>query len=276
MDLLVLDLDGTILDPEGALPPRVESAIAEVRERGVWILLATGRRFRTALPAARKLELRGPIVVNNGAIVKEIETGETLHHDYLPAELYPQAIEVLREAASPMVYVDAYPGPIDIVTGPRERAHPFQTEYLDDNLPHCRFVDDLDTPPGEPVIMVSTMGDARQLAALGEKVHAAFGPRVRTHSLINKNYRGQILELLSPGSGKWSMVRRVAEARGVAPERISAVGDDRNDVEMIRNAGVGIAMGNAVPEAKAAADFVTGSNAECGVAEAIEYLSLRG
>ena len=72
-----------------------------------------------------------------------------------------------------------------------------------------------------------------------------FGDRLRTHTLINKNYQGLILELLSPMSGKWPALEAVAAEADVAPEEIIAVGDDTNDIEMIRRAGLGIAMGNA-------------------------------
>ena len=90
--------------------------------------------------------------------------------------------------------------------------------------------------------------------------------------LASQQYRGQILEFFAPGSGKWQALRRVADTAGIAPEQIAAVGDDNNDVGMIRGAGFGIAMGNAVAAAKAAADTVVGSNAEAGVVEAIELV----
>ncbi len=274
IELLALDLDGTALDPEGKLRPTVRDAIVAAQERGVWVVLATGRRFRTALPAARDLGLCGPVVVNNGVLVKDIDSAATLHQHYLSRDLYVEVVEMLREAVSPMVYVDAFPEPVEIVIEPRERAHPFQQEYLRDNVENCRVVTDLVAPPPEEVILISTMGEDEALRRLREKVHERFGERVRTNSLVNKNYRGHILELLAPASGKWAMLERLAQARGIHPQRIAALGDDRNDVEMIRRAGVGIAMGNAIAEAREAADWVTGSNDEDGVVEALERLEL--
>jgi hypothetical protein len=147
--------------------------------------------------------------------------------------------------------------------------HEFQREYLNDNTAFFRTIDDLHAEPRSDVIMVSTMGDEATLGALREEAREQFGSRVRTHSLINKNYRGMILEFLSPRSGKWAALSAIAAEAGVAAEQIIAVGDDTNDIEMIRNAGLGIAMGNAAAEVKQAADHVVRSNAEGGVVEAI-------
>ncbi|MBW2715537.1 MAG: HAD hydrolase family protein, partial [Deltaproteobacteria bacterium] len=128
--------------------------------------------------------------------------------------------------------------------------------------------------PRSDVIMVSTMADDATLTEMCEEAREEFGDRIRTHTLINKSYQGLILEFLSPLSGKWAALEAVAAETGVKPEEIIAVGDDTNDIEMIRNAGLGIAMGNAAPAVKQAADRVVRSNAEGGVVEAIEKVLL--
>jgi Cof subfamily protein (haloacid dehalogenase superfamily) len=272
--LLALDLDGTILDPYGKLSDGVRRAVAAAGRRGLWVVVCTGRRFRTALPPARALALTGSIVVHNGVLVKDIESGRTELSRYLPADLYPELLALLREAGPPLVYVDTYHDQTDILTEQRDRAHPFQNEYLDDNPEYTRVVDDLAASTRDDVIMLSTMANAEALEELRERAHAHLGDRVTSHLLMNKVYRGHILEFLSPGSGKWPTLRRLAAREGIAPEEIAAVGDDDNDVEMIREAGLGIAMGNAVAAARAAADVVVRSNAEGGVVEAIERVLL--
>jgi hydroxymethylpyrimidine pyrophosphatase-like HAD family hydrolase len=92
---------------------------------------------------------------------------------------------------------------------------------------------------------------------------------------MNKNYQGYILEILQAGVSKWQALQQLAAQQDIAPDEIIAVGDDHNDLDMIRYAGLGIAMGNAVPEVKAAADAVTGSNAEDGLVQALEHFILR-
>jgi hypothetical protein len=272
--ILALDIDGTILDPYGKLPTAVRDAVAAARRSGLWVVLCTGRRFRTALPWALELELEGAIVVNNGTLVKDIQSGETLRHAYLPIDEYAPVISFVRRRGSPLVYVDTYHEHVDLITERCSKTHAYQREYLNDNTDFFQLVDDLHDQPRSDVIMVSTMADETTLTAMCGEALEEFGERLRTHTLINKSYQGLILELLSPMSGKWSALEAVAAEADVAPEEIIAVGDDTNDIEMIRRAGLGIAMGNAASEVKRAADRVVRSNAEGGVAEAIDKVLL--
>jgi Cof subfamily protein (haloacid dehalogenase superfamily) len=268
--ILALDIDGTILDPYGKLPAAVRDAVAAARRRGLWVVLCTGRRFRTALPWALELKLEGSIVVNNGTLVKDIQSGETLRHAYLPIDEYAPVISFVRGRGSPLVYVDTYHERIDLITERCSETHAFQRDYLRDNTEFFQTIDDLHDQPRSDVIMVSTMADDATLTEMCEEASREFGDRIRTHTLINKSYQGLILEFLSPLSGKWAALEAVAAEAGVKPEEIIAVGDDTNDIEMICNAGLGIAMGNAAPAVKQAADRVVRSNAEGGVVEAIE------
>src|SRR6266511_3214288 len=128
--LLALDVDGTLLDPAGELRPAVQEAVMAVQQRGLRVVLCTGRRFRTAL------QLDGPLVVHNGALVKDLASGQTLQQSYIAAEMYHPALALLRRLSTPMMYVDAFHENVDILTESMERAHPFQREYLEDQLAH--------------------------------------------------------------------------------------------------------------------------------------------
>jgi len=272
--LLALDLDGTLLDPYGNLPDAARSAVADARGAGIEVVICTGRRFRTAQPLMRQLHLDGPVVVNNGAIVKDLATERTLHHAYIEDEVYPEVLEVVRAAGSPLVYVDEFELSIDILMESGRFTHPYQVAYIEDHSEHCRVVDDLGSHGQRDVIMVSMMADEATLTPLREQAMSALADRIETHVIWNKNYEGQILEFFSPLSGKWNALKRVAADAGIAPKEIAAVGDDNNDVSMLREAGLGIAMGNAVDEAKRAANVVVRSNAEGGVVEAIRRVLL--
>ena len=274
--MLALDLDGTVLDPYGALTDGVRRAVTTAREHGLRVVLCTGRRYRTALPHAVDLGLDGPIVVHNGVLVKDIASGETREHRYLPAEIRPEILSIIREAGTPLFYVDDVGDGIDLFTEREESAHPYQREYLAEAaIDNCQIVDDVGSVERHDVVMITTMGDAKTLKKLRENTGRSLGERVKNHSIINKNFQGEILEFLAPGVSKWAALESVARAEGIRRFEIAAVGDDTNDVEMLHNAGLGIAMGNAVRAAKSASDLVVRSNAEGGVIEAIERVILK-
>ena len=90
--LVAIDLDGTALDPSGAIRPSVQRSIERVRARGVRVVIATGRRFRTGGPFAEQLGLTGASVFHHGALVKDVETGATRVRRELPGDLYRAAV----------------------------------------------------------------------------------------------------------------------------------------------------------------------------------------
>jgi len=272
--LLALDVDGTLLDPHGTLRPAVHQAVTATKQRGLHVTLCTGRRFRTALPIAQTLELEHPLIVHNGALVKDPASGDTLQQRYMPHDVYHQGLALLRRLSTPMVYIDAFHEHVDILTESIEQAHPLQRAYLQDNLEHCHIVTDIDTPPLQGVVMMSIMADEPSLHTLRAQIVAALGERVRVNILASKIYGGHILEILHPAVSKWQALQQLAARMGIAPEAIVAVGDDHNDLEMIRHAGLGIAMGNAPPAVQAVADYVTGSNAEDGLTQALAHFVL--
>jgi Cof subfamily protein (haloacid dehalogenase superfamily) len=273
--LLALDADGTVLDPAGQLRPAVQQAVTRVQQRGLRVVLCTGRRFRTARPLAQALGLNDPLVVHNGALVKELASGATLYQCYMSTDVCQQALALLGQIGAPMVYVDAFHEQVDILIEAMERAHPFQRAYLQDNVTHCRVIHDIAAPPPYGVLMMSVMADEGSLRALRPQIAQALGTQARVNLLINKNYQGYILEILHPTVSKWAALRDLAAQQGIAAEEIMAVGDDENDLEMIRHAGLGIAMGNAAAGVKAVAAYVTGSNADDGLVHALNRFVLQ-
>lgn len=267
--LLALDIDGTILDPDREIRETARKAIGEALRRGLRVVLCTGRRYRSALPIARSLGLPGPIVVHNGALVKDTGDGRTLEATYLATSLQAEIRAVLRTHGAPLVYVDGWPDE-DLLTERRGSVHPHQAGYLDHYGALCRHVADLDAAPRTDALMISVVADADAIGALHPRALRALGDRVRAHALQNPDSGAHSLEILAPGTGKWAALSRIAAAEGISPQEIAAVGDDNNDVDLVGHAGLGIAMGNAVPDVRAVADLVVAGNDRDGVAEAID------
>lgn len=273
--LLALDVDGTTVDPDGQLRPAVIRAVAAAQASGLQVMLCTGRRFRTALPVAQALNLTDPMIVHNGALVKDPDSGQTLYHCYLPSEVYNQALALLSQISSPMLYIDAFHDGVDIITANSTQAHPFQRAYLQATEPHCQLVNDISAPPLQGAVMMSIMTEERRLHDFRGEVQSALGTQAHVNVLANKSYQGSILEVLHASVSKWRTLEQFATQQGISADQIIAIGDDANDLDMIRHAGLGIAMGNAIEAVKAVADHVTLSNADEGLAHALEHIVLR-
>jgi Cof subfamily protein (haloacid dehalogenase superfamily) len=273
--LLALDVDGTLLDPVGEIRPTVRQAVLAAQAGGLKVVICTGRRFRTARVVAEELGLTGSLVVHNGALIKDFTSGATLHYSYLPSHVYHQGLALLSQVSAPLVYIDAFHEHIDILTSSLDRAHPFQQAYVQATAAHCRISGNMDTLPLHGVVMLSIMADVASLSAVRDRVETALGQHVRVNLLANsQKYQGHILEIIHPSVSKWQALQQLAVQEGIAPAQIVAVGDDWNDLEMIRHAGLGIAMGNAPDGVKAIADYVTASNAEDGLAQALDHFVL--
>ncbi|ETX01838.1 MAG: hypothetical protein ETSY1_05775 [Candidatus Entotheonella factor] len=273
--LLALDVDGTVLDPEGQIRPAVQRAVAAAQAHGLQVMLCTGRRFRSARTVAQSLGLTHPLIVHNGALVKALDSGQTLYHCYLSPDVYQAGLDLLSQVSSPMLYIDAFHDGIDIITASSDQTHPFQQAYLQAVQPHCQMVTDISDPPLQGVVMMSIMAEESRLQAFRSDVQATLGSQAHVNVLANKSYQGSILEILHPSVSKWQALQQFASQQGIAASQIVAIGDDANDLEMIRGAGLGIAMGNAIDAVKAVADHVTLSNAEEGLAHALEHIVLK-
>lgn len=268
--LLALDLDGTLLGPEGRLSERNVEAVAAARAAGVTVVVCTGRRFRTTAWVLERLGLEGPAVVHNGVLTKSGASGQTLASHYLAPDVYAHALALMRRFAPPIVYVDRYHQGLDMLVEPVERCHAYQASYLADYTAEHLVVESLDDAPGHDVIMMSLMAGEPELAELRAHLDAHLGEAAHTNFLMNKNYSGCILEVTSSRASKWTALHALAAAEGIEDSEIMAIGDDRNDLAMLAAAGLGIAMDNAVDAVKSVAGATTRSNAEDGVAWAIE------
>lgn len=259
--LLALDLDGTTLGTKLDINPAVAQAIAAAQAHGVRVTIATGRMFGSTVPYARQLNIHDPVICYQGALIRDPNTGEIFQHVVTPGDLAAEAIEMLsaRDIFT-IAYIDErlcvakqrpeldqyllwHPEGIEVVIDPelaalaRERS---PTKLL--------FV-------SEPAIV------ERETAWLAEHFAGRLST-VRSHALFG--------ELTAPGVSKGAALAALAARLGIAREQVIAIGDHENDLPMIEWAGLGLAMGNAIPAAHAIADAVIPSVEQAGVAWAIE------
>jgi hypothetical protein len=272
--MLVADLDGTILNSRDELTPTTVAALQRCQAAGCRVILATGRCYRTALPVIRQLGLANPVICNNGSLIKNSTDDATLESFTFTPALLSRLVEAIGSAGqSACLHVDGYAENLDFAFLPGQRVGP-QTERL---LEHFRGgYSTISAADGHGVfercLAVSVAGSQEALEHCQRGVEAVLAGEVRTLIITAPNFQLRLFEAFPPQVSKWAAALRVAQAAGIAREEIMAVGDDVNDVEMVREAGLGMAMGNAVAAVKAVADHVALTNDQDGLAAALKEL----
>ncbi len=272
--LLAIDIDGTLVNSREELTPATQGALARAGRAGIHLVLATGRRYSRTLHLVEPLGISVPLVTASGALVKDPRDHCTLYCAEFDPEVLHRALAIVAQAGfEPVVCADTYALGFDFyLARGGGTASAELGEYLRLN-PGCeRLWPELvaDPPPG--VFAAFAMGTKDQMLALEGTLAAQLDETISTHVLRSPKYSGFMCEIAPGGVTKWSAIRRLAAGWGIAEHEICAVGDDVNDIPMIDAAGLGIAMGNALPEVKAAADRIAPSQEDDGLVKVVEWL----
>lgn len=267
--MIALDCDGTLLDPTGRVRPAVSAAVREAMQRGVLVTLATGRRFDSAQAIAREVGVELPLVLHGGTVIQDSETGEVLYEDVMEPALLSRVVdEVLGEGQQPVLYTSPAAGG-SLISGPPERDNAATASYLGHQLRVQRLpYEELRT--GRHVISVGVFEDNDVLRGLYDRLGR--WPEVKVllwepdPMYPDAMY---LLDILNVGCSKAKALEQLAQRYGIRMYEVMAVGDQINDFEMLEAAGLGVAMGNAIPLLQDRANVVVGTNDEDGVAEAI-------
>lgn len=271
--LLAIDIDGTLVNRNDELTPAVCAALRRAAAAGVRLVLATGRRYSRALPLVEPLGVEAPIVSASGALIKDALDHRTLHQASFERTSLLQALEITaRRGFDAVLYADTFADGFDFYVRSLWVDEPLLAEYLELN-PNCsREVPALMTNPPAGIFAGFAMGTRAQMLDLHEALQAALPEKLYTHVLRSPRYSGYMCEIAPAGATKWSGIRRLADDWGIRSEEICAVGDDVNDLPMVIESGLGIAMANAVDELKLAADRIAPSNDEDGLVEVVRWI----
>lgn len=281
MRLLALDVDGTLLNSQGAISERTRRAVLAAEERGVVVVLATGRRRRSAMPIAQRLGGNPLLLVSQGAALWRGD--ELLYHRHLPAGAARKAVETCRACGCvAMVFSHASLADIIWVDGDwtqHERLRGYVARNDQSVRPYGDGCEALARDPVQVVVLDAvdrlTALDAALTASVDGHAGAAAQPRWRVIFSRTMLATGGAIEILHPGTSKAAALEHLCTVLGVSRSEVLAFGDNVNDVEMLQFAGLGVAMGNASPEAREVADLITASRDEDGIAEVLERLCER-
>jgi Cof subfamily protein (haloacid dehalogenase superfamily) len=271
--LLAIDIDGTLVNSRDELTTGTREAIVRAGKAGIRVVLATGRRYSRTLYLLDPLGIDVPLITASGALIKDPKRHRTLFQAVFDRQLLGEILRIIaREGFDPLLCTDSFSAGFDFYCAKTTGANPELQEYLDLNPNDGRIWPNLvsDPPPG--VFLVFTMGAKQQMIELDGVLQRKLPGRFSSHVLRSPRYRGFLVEIAAAGVSKWSGVKRVAEMWAIDESSICAVGDDVNDIAMIRGAGLGVAMGNALPEVKAAADLIAPTHDEDGLVRVVQWL----
>lgn len=250
--IIVLDLDGTLTNRDKIITPRTRDALMEAQKAGNIVVLASGRPTPGVEPLARKLEMDrfGSYILSyNGGMITNCKTGETVFSSLLPLEANGKIIGLAKEHR---VDILTYEGE-EVITNNRECPYAISESNIN-HLP-LRQVDDMEAYVDFQVPKFIMLDDGDYLVTVEPKVKAAMG---RDFSV----YRSEeyFLEIMPKGIDKAQSLARLLDILGLKKEQMIACGDGYNDLTMIKYAGLGVAMENAVLPVRNAADYITASN----------------
>ena len=271
--LLGIDVDGTLLGKDHRLNPEIARAIAAGRSAGLRVVLATGRSFSETIEIWRELDLREPfepLVLVGGALVAEGETGRTLYQRTIPLVLAAEFADALGEAGyAPMLLVDSWRHGWDYLLCEMGDVDAARKGWLDKTGASVRTVSRISERCEVPnPLRISAVVDPSAAADLAAEMNGKFDGRLNVHAIVAPNYDATVVEAFAPRVDKFTAIKYVAQAYRIASGSIAAIGDDINDLGMIRGAGLGAAMPDSPPSVREAADYVAAG----GLVEFIQQL----
>jgi Cof subfamily protein (haloacid dehalogenase superfamily) len=281
--LLALDLDGTLLNPRGLLTERNRQAVTAARERGVRVAVVSGRRFRDAQPIALELGLNAPLISHNGALTKDARTLETIAVFPLPRAAAHQALRVGRATGAGGLVSDDHEGAGILVYDALSQDNPSLLAYIswarrihgEAGSDAVREIGSLEDYLDHDPVHLSFSGKCAEMGELSKRLQRELGASAKVFSTIYPKLDFTLLDVLHPEASKGVGVAAAAAELGLAQDEIMAIGDNFNDLEMLRYAGTGIVMGNAEASLQELEGlYLTAANDEDGVAVAIEKFIL--
>jgi Cof subfamily protein (haloacid dehalogenase superfamily) len=272
--LIAIDIDGTLLNPEFKISESDLTTLRRVHTQGIEIILVTGRRHTFALPIAQQLGFDLWLISSNGAITRSL-AGETFHRDLLPEATCRELVGLMQEFRGQTVLTfdsNGLHGDASgtIVVESLDKLEGSIQRWLEKNMQYIQFVVPIENALTTDPVQAMFCGPVAHM----QRVLQVLGSCGLPITVLRTEYPGRdlsIVDVLNAGCSKGHALERWANYRRITREQVMAIGDNYNDIEMLVFAGHPFIMGNASEELRARGWTLTCSNAESGVAAAIEH-----
>jgi Cof subfamily protein (haloacid dehalogenase superfamily) len=255
--IVVVDLDGTLLDNEHLISEKTKKVIRGLAGRSVAFILASGRPFCSMLPYAEELQLKLPLIAVNGALIKAVANENFCKTTFIPGKLAEQVINFGREHHGNLtIYGEAENYAFDRASAQRQlELERIKVKVIDEFNPEIKVF---------KIVFYASPEVNREMA---QTIRKRFGAQV----YITQS-DGIYLEIMNQGVSKGNALRHLLAELKISRDEVVVFGNGLNDLSMFSVAGFAVAMGNSPDEVKQKADFVTKSNVEDGVAYALQML----
>lgn len=260
-ELMALDIDGTLLNKKHEISDETVDAIKESMDRGIKVILVSGRDYLAAEPYIKKLGTKDLFLGLNGANTYD-NKGNIIYSEYLDREIVEYIIEISeKEDIYIVLFIgkDTYVDEISTFMG--------IDNYVFNSLEVGKISGFYN---GQDVTKILLVQKEENLKPIKEKLDLKYGTKINSQFSLP-----QFLEIFNGDINKGIALKRVCEEYNISKEKVMAIGDWDNDITMIEYAKLGVAMGNGSPNIKKVADFITKNNNENGAAYAINKFALK-
>lgn len=281
--LIVIDLDGTMLDQYGKIADTTREAIKKINENGIEVVIASGRSLDSTKNFAKEIESKNYCISGNGAIIYDIAKEEIIYENTLKKQ---KVLDIIKICDENSIYYSVYTENEIITKNLQYNTLFYHKENLNKDefeKTHINIVDDVYNyinERDEKIIKVTICDDTQTIFnSILRKVREIEEIEVLDIShMSKKTIKSGIeevdieyfyTEISAKNVDKWNAIEILKEKMQINDQEIVTIGDNINDKNMIANAGLGIAMGQSTPIVKEIANYVTNSNMEDGVSDAL-------
>ncbi|MHC1682058.1 MAG: Cof-type HAD-IIB family hydrolase [Clostridiaceae bacterium] len=272
--LVCIDMDGTLLNSKHKITETTKKVLQKAHDLGVHIVISTGRVYVNAESYSNLIGVKSPVIASNGAFVKEKDRDEAIFKGYLSEELSLKLLKIFykyKVAPSFSTPEKVYTNDIFMVLFIffMKLRGKMKDEFNMDFIKSRNHWDEVIAKEKGNLIKCEVMNkNEEKLRLVRKELEKIEEIEIASSSKHN-------IEITCKGVSKGSAVKKLAEFYNINEEEIIAIGDSENDLSMIEYAGLGIAMGNAIEKVKEKANFITDSNDNEGVANAIKKFVLK-
>lgn len=283
--LIAIDLDGTMLDSFGQVTENTKEVIQKTIEKGIDVIIASGRPIDSIKTIAKEIGSNKYFIAGNGALIYDIQKNEVLYEKYMKKE---KVLEIIKICEENSIAYNVYTDKTILATSLKYNVLYYHKENLkkqEDKRTHINIVENMyeyiQKMQEEKFLKITICDDSKTVfQSIIRKLEKIKDIEILDVSHMSRKVIEQgteeipieyyYTEISSKDVDKWYAIEFLIEKLNIKKEEVITIGDNANDKKMINEAGIGIAMGQSMPQLRELANYVTSSNSEEGVAKAIE------